>query len=188
MSPTWTALSLSSLWYVKTFPLSTKKRSCQFFTMDLCFFSQPFFTGVSMDLLKPVWVDPGLPSPGITLLERAEVETDKKQAEYNQTRRWVRDLLKMKWNSIFVSWDHHAHVWWWQWLTLWTRQLPAWQIFTDWLWLSWFWRKSPAVTLGQLKRLSMLLCNGLFARSKGYYRILNLSHMSLRTETSKRNI
>lgn len=101
LSPTWTALSLSSLWYVKTFPLSTKKRSCQFFTMDLCFFSQPFFTGVSMDLLKPVWVDPGLPSPGITLLERAEVETDKKQAEYKTNTQMSPRLAKNEMEFYF---------------------------------------------------------------------------------------
>lgn len=140
MPPTWTALSLSSLWYVRTFPLSTKKRSCQFFTMDLCFFSQPVFRGFSMDLFKPVWVDPGLPSPGITLLERAEW---KPITAENKTRahRGVQDLQTVKSpfaevfsESIFISWKHHSVVM--SVVTAWTQQLPAWQTFADWLWLS----------------------------------------------------
>lgn len=40
--------------------------------MDLCFFSQPFFRGFSMDLLASARPLPGPPSPGTTLLDLAE--------------------------------------------------------------------------------------------------------------------
>ena len=56
--------------------------------MDLCFLSQPAFSGLSMEVVvEPGEPDPGLPSPGITLLDRAA-------AEWEQTHQNVKDSLK----------------------------------------------------------------------------------------------
>ncbi len=60
-----------------------------------------------MDLLKPVWVDPGLPSNGITLLERAEVETDKKQAE-NKTNTQMSPRLAENEITLILFLYHEA--------------------------------------------------------------------------------
>lgn len=60
------------------FPLSTKKHGFQFFTMDLCFFSHPFFRGFSIGFLMSVRPDPAPPSPGITLLDLADSQKVKK--------------------------------------------------------------------------------------------------------------
>lgn len=46
--------------------------------MDLCFFSQPFFRGFSIDFLMPERPDPEPPSPGITLLDLADSKKYKK--------------------------------------------------------------------------------------------------------------
>ncbi len=52
-------------------------------------------------------MDPGLPSPGITLLERAEVETDKTQAEYKtntqRSPRLAKDEMEFYFNIMRPS-------------------------------------------------------------------------------------